>query len=58
MTEKEHSSQKSSLGNSTPRVYQKPLFEKSEGMTFTTEIHEKLAGGRGCLQCSSCHGCR
>lgn len=38
--------------------YQKPLFEKQEQMTFPTEIMEKFNGGRFCLQCSGCHGCR
>ena len=39
-------------------VYEKPLFEKTEGMIFTEEIWKKFAGGRfGCIQCSSCHGC-
>ncbi|MQY60244.1 hypothetical protein GH153_00155 [bacterium] len=38
-------------------VYEKPVFEKSKGMTFTAEIWEKLNGGPGCMQCSSCHGC-
>lgn len=40
------------------RVYEKPLFEKSEGMTFTKEIWEEFNGSRFCLQCSGCHGCR
>jgi hypothetical protein len=39
-------------------VYQKPLFEKQQKMTFPSEIMEKLNGGRFCLQCSGCHGCR
>jgi hypothetical protein len=39
-------------------AYQKPLFIKQEEMTFPTEIIEKLNGGRFCLQCSGCHGCR
>lgn len=38
--------------------YEKPLFEETEGMTFTAEIWNKYSNGRfGCLQCSSCHGC-
>lgn len=58
MTEKSISREKSPLGNSSPRVYEKPLFEKTEGMTFTAEIWNKLSVGRfGCMQCSSCHGC-
>jgi hypothetical protein len=39
-------------------AYEKPLFEKTEGMTFTAEIWNNLAGGQfGCMQCSACHGC-
>lgn len=38
--------------------YQKPLFQKQAQMTFPTEIMEKFNGGRFCLQCSGCHGCR
>jgi len=38
--------------------YQKPLFEKQEQMIFPKEIMEKFNGGRFCLQCSGCHGCR
>jgi hypothetical protein len=38
--------------------YQKPIFEKQQQMTFPTEIMEKINGGRFCLQCSGCHGCR
>lgn len=52
------SSKESPLGNKNPREYQKPLFEESKGMTFTAEIWEKLNGGRFCMQCSGCHGCR
>lgn len=38
--------------------YQKPIFEKQEQMMFPIEIMEKFNGGRFCLQCSGCHGCR
>jgi len=38
--------------------YQKPLFEKQNEMVFPIEIMEKFNGGRFCLQCSSCHGCK
>jgi hypothetical protein len=38
--------------------YEKPLFEKQNGMEFTMDILEKFNGGRFCVQCSSCHGCR
>lgn len=39
-------------------VYEKPLFEKQAGMIFPQQILEKFNGGRFCVQCSSCHGCR
>lgn len=37
--------------------YEKPVFEKTKGMTFTEEIWNKYSAGRFCMQCSSCHGC-
>jgi len=40
------------------RTYEKPVFEKQDGLTFPREIIEKFNGGRFCVQCSSCHGCR
>jgi len=39
-------------------VWKKPVFEKEEEMKFTKEIMEKFNGGRFCVQCSACHGCR
>jgi hypothetical protein len=44
--------------NREKAVYEKPLFQKQQQMTFATEIVEKINGGRFCLQCSGCHGCR
>lgn len=38
--------------------YEKPLFEKQTGMVFPDQIIERHNGGRFCIQCSSCHGCR
>ena len=38
--------------------YEKPLFEREEKMVFPREIVEEFNGGRYCVQCSSCHGCR
>jgi len=41
-------------------IYEKPLFEKQEGLIFPKEIIENFAGEEYkpfCLQCSSCHGC-
>ena len=38
--------------------YEKPLFEDQSGMDFPMQIVEKFNGGRFCLQCSGCHGCR
>jgi len=40
------------------RVYKKPVFEKQEGLVFPKEVIEQFNGGRFCVQCSSCHGCR
>lgn len=40
------------------RIYKKPLFEKQKGLTFPREIIEKFNGGRFCVQCSGCHGCK
>lgn len=39
-------------------AYEKPLFEEQSGMVFPQQILEKFNGGRFCVQCSSCHGCR
>ena len=39
-------------------AYEKPLFEEQPGMVFSQQILEKFNGGRFCVQCSSCHGCR
>jgi len=39
-------------------AYEKPLFEEQPGMVFPQQILEKINGGRFCVQCSSCHGCR
>ncbi len=38
--------------------YEKPLFIERQELTFPKEIWEKFNGGRFCMQCSSCHGCR
>ena len=56
--DKETSSKEFPLGNSNPRVYEKPVFEESEGLQFTREIWIALNAGRYCMQCSGCHGCR
>ena len=39
-------------------VYEKPVFIKEKELTFPKEIIEKFNGGRFCVQCSGCHGCR
>lgn len=39
-------------------AYEKPLFEKQEGLIFPMEVIEQFNGGRFCVQCSSCHGCQ
>lgn len=38
--------------------YEKPLFEEQTGMVFPQQVMEKFNGGRLCVQCSSCHGCK
>ncbi len=38
--------------------YEKPLFIEKQELTFPKEIWEKFNGGRFCIQCSGCHGCR
>lgn len=40
------------------RRYEKPMIEKQEKMTFPIDIIESFNGGRFCVQCSGCHGCR
>jgi len=40
------------------QVYKKPVFVKEKKLAFPKEIIEKFNGGRFCVQCSSCHGCR
>lgn len=40
------------------RVYKRPVFVKEKELTFPKEIIEKFNGGRFCVQCSGCHGCR
>lgn len=41
-----------------PVVYEKPVFEKQVEMVFPLEVVEAFNGGRFCVQCSSCHGCK
>ena len=45
-------------GKEFRQVYRKPVFVKEKELTFPKEIIEKFNGGRFCVQCSSCHGCR
>lgn len=40
------------------KKYQKPVFTKEKKAVFEKEIMEKFNGGRFCVQCSGCHGCR
>ncbi len=40
------------------QVYKKPVFVKERELTFPKEIIKEFNGGKYCLQCSSCHGCR
>lgn len=39
-------------------VYEKPLLEEQSGLIFPQQILEAFNGGRFCVQCSGCHGCR
>ena len=47
---------KSEVGSG--RVYEKPTIARCARMDFPMEIMEKYNGGRYCVQCSGCHGCR
>ena len=38
--------------------YEKPLFRERKELAFPKEIWEKFNGGKWCIQCSGCHGCR
>ena len=38
--------------------YEKPLFEERKELAFPKEIWEKFNGGKWCIQCSGCNGCR
>jgi len=40
------------------KPYKKPVFIKNKKMTFPMDIIAKFNGGRFCVQCSGCHGCR
>jgi hypothetical protein len=40
------------------KKYEKPLFEEQSGLVFPRQIMEAYNGGRFCVQCSGCHGCR
>ncbi len=40
------------------RPYKKPVFVKEKELTFPKEIIEKFNGGRFCVQCAGCHGCK
>jgi hypothetical protein len=39
-------------------VYEKPKFVERNSLAFPKEIWEQFNGGRFCIQCSGCHGCR
>jgi len=39
-------------------VYEWPVFVKEKELTFPKEFIETFNGGRFCVQCSGCHGCR
>jgi len=38
--------------------YEKPVFEERKELAFPKEIWEQFNGGKWCIQCSGCHGCR
>jgi len=44
--------------NTKKTNYEKPLFEERKELAFPKEIWEKFNGGKWCIQCSGCHGCR
>lgn len=46
------------LKSKEKKRYEKPVFVKEEELIFPKEIIEKFNGGRFCVQCSGCHGCR
>ena len=39
-------------------TYEKPIIIKQKKMTFPMDLIAKFNGGRFCVQCSGCHGCR
>ncbi len=39
-------------------LYEKPFIEPQDGLVFPTQIMDSFNGGRFCVQCSGCHGCR
>ena len=45
-------------GTESRHTYKKPVFVQEEELVFPKEIIEKFNGGRLCVQCSSCHGCK
>ena len=45
-------------GREPCQIYRKPVFTQERELTFPKEIIEKFNGGRLCVQCSSCHGCK
>jgi hypothetical protein len=46
------------VGGTRKTTYEKPLFVERQELAFPKEIWEKFNGGRFCIQCSGCHGCR
>ena len=49
---------KEKLKRRGPRRYVKPVIIKQTKMTFPMDIMAKFNGGKFCVQCSGCHGCR
>jgi len=50
--------EKEKLKKRAPRRYVKPVIIRQTKMTFPMDIIAKFNGGRFCVQCSGCHGCR
>lgn len=46
------------VGPAKKTNYEKPLFVEKQELTFPKEIWDQFNGGRFCIQCSGCHGCR
>ena len=57
MTQKKNGSE-TKVGVVKIANYEKPLFVEKQALSFPKEIWDQFNGGRFCIQCSGCHGCR